>query len=200
MKAFIARRMRRTLNVGLVGASVLAVATLIFASNAISRGFDQLWLARKESFRDIDEVLSARALAFEAKAQQSAWLFDRPQAPTYAEAYTKVVARLTGTYAGMLGDFTALDATIRQAEQEGDHKRAVALSIGNDPGEANHAFNRFETLSRAALDAMTAALASHVDAGLAAVKPLDRVALVATIVIGLLSLLGLRPRVREYVA
>ena len=100
-----------------------------------------------------------------------------------------------------------VDAKIRQLEHQGQTRQAIELCLGKASGLANASgqsngipgeFDQFDRALLATLDINQRAFDASVDQGLATVSALEVKALVAAILIALLSFLGLAPRIREY--
>ena len=83
---FLSRRTRRTLNLALLGATALALVLLLYTQRLFSQEEAALQTV-KASFASVSNLWQARALAFDADAEESRWLMDTPQAPQYEQAY-----------------------------------------------------------------------------------------------------------------
>ena len=93
---FVARRTRRVLNVGLLGATALVVAILAWAITSFSA--QQQALARSE--RDGSDLLIAlstmRILALQSLSDENLYLIERGTVPSYREDFDAVTASITG--------------------------------------------------------------------------------------------------------
>jgi hypothetical protein len=96
------------------------------------------------------------------------------------------------------GIYLNLDKQIRQLQQSGKQADAIALCVGNNPGQSNWAFEQFKEANQKTLDINQAAFDKAVEQGF---KDVDGFEVTTPVVIGaiaLLTLLGLRPRLNEY--
>jgi hypothetical protein len=96
------------------------------------------------------------------------------------------------------GEYFLIDARIRTLENSGDQARAVAVCIGNDPGESNYAFDRFDQATEKTIDINQKEFDRSITEGLRAVDRIGTVnPLIALAIIGL-AFAGIRPRLQEY--
>ena len=197
---FLKRRMRRIINPALLGATVLSVVFLGYASISLLHSSAKLKEAKVDIFPHVSEVWQTLAIVSDAKGRQSSWLFDRALSESYAKAFDENVAQLKkSTRAGHeLGAYLDVDGKIRQLENSGKHSAAVRLSIGNDPGEANYAFNKYTQALRSELDAKQADFDKAIASGLAELNLLGYLAPALALIVAALAALGLMPRINEY--
>lgn len=97
-----------------------------------------------------------------------------------------------------LGVYLDIDQRIRQLQQSGKHKQAIALCVGNNPGESNWAFDQFKDANQKTIDINQATFDKAVDQGFKDVDGFETSTPVVVAAIALLTLLGLRPRLKEY--
>ena len=96
------------------------------------------------------------------------------------------------------GVYLDIDQKIRQLQQSGKHKQAIALCVGNNPGESNWAFDQFKDANQKTIDINQAAFDKAVEQGFKDVEGFETITPVVVVAIALLTLLGLRPRLKEY--
>lgn len=96
------------------------------------------------------------------------------------------------------GVYLNLDKQIRQLQQSGKHADAIALCVGNNPGQSNWAFEQFKQANQKTLDINQAAFDKAVEQGFKDVDGFEVTTPVVVSAIALLTLLGLRPRLNEY--
>jgi hypothetical protein len=96
------------------------------------------------------------------------------------------------------GIYLNLDKQIRQLQQSGKHADAIALCVGNNPGQSNWAFDQFREANQKTLDINQAAFDKAVEQGFKDVDGFEVTTPVVVSAIALLTLLGLRPRLNEY--
>ena len=85
-QVFLSHRTHRMLNPGLLGATALALALMLYTQRLFSQDESTLQTV-KASFAAVINLWQIRALAFDADAEESRWLMDTPQAPQYEQAY-----------------------------------------------------------------------------------------------------------------
>ena len=106
----------------------------------------------------------------------------------------KAAAGIYATFAS----YIAIDGRIRELEATGQHDAAIALCVGTKPGESNHAFALFDKqidrvieINQREFDDLIARAADRLG-------PLPWIIGIASLLAGLLTMLGLRPILSEY--
>ncbi|MGL5062794.1 MAG: hypothetical protein ACRC62_22700 [Microcoleus sp.] len=94
--------------------------------------------------------------------------------------------------------YLAIDAQIRQLETSGQHQAAVALCIGTNSGQSNWAFEEFKKAHTETTDINKAEFDRAIDASFNTLNGFEFKMPVLMGAIALFTLLGLRPRMREY--
>ncbi|OUL20268.1 hypothetical protein BV372_32760 [Nostoc sp. T09] len=97
-----------------------------------------------------------------------------------------------------LGTYVAIDKQIRQLEKSGKHQEAIALGIGNKPGQSDWAFEQFKTTNQKSFDINQAAFDKAIQQGFHDVDSFEMTTSIAVSAIALLTLFGLMPRIKEY--
>ena len=95
-------------------------------------------------------------------------------------------------------EYLRIDGQIRNLERSGHHKEAIALCTGTKPGESNWAFAQFDKALGKTLNINQIAFDHAVKNGFAALAHFDLQMSVCAAAIGVLALLGLMQRIREY--
>jgi hypothetical protein len=98
----------------------------------------------------------------------------------------------------ILGRYLAIDRQIRQLEKSGKSPEAIALLLGNKPGQSNWAFEENKTANQKIFDINQAAFDQAIQQGFEDVNNFEITTPLAMSAIALLSLLGLMPRIKEY--
>jgi hypothetical protein len=93
-----------------------------------------------------------------------------------------------------------IDRKIRQFQQNGNRAAAIALCIGNNPGESNWAFERFDRALDRTLAINQLAFDTAVDKGFKEMEGFEILTPIAMGAIATLTLFGLLPRTKEYTA
>ncbi len=96
------------------------------------------------------------------------------------------------------GEYLKADETIRSLQRGGNHQEAVNFCIGNKPGESNWAFAQFDNALGETLKINQEAFDKAVDSGFKALAHFDVAMSISAVIIGVLTLLGLMQRIREY--
>ena len=239
---FLSRRVHRTLNLPLLAATVLMGAFLLHTLLIFAGVGNDFKIAKEDAFDSIRALWQARAIAYDANADESRWLLDRPLAAGYEKAFQEKAAAIASVPAGQdanavaqsytqghkaegfkgkladelnnvtfpgemdaaaltlrnWGQYVAIDGKIRQLETAGQHDKAVALCIGNDPGESNYAYTQFDDALTKTLDINQKEFDINVkDAG-DKLAPYGKLNPILLLLVVALAFAGLMPRLREY--
>ena len=90
----LARRFRRVVNPGLLAATVCAVAACALGWAALSTQAHQLKVARRDAFDSVVALSQARALSYDANADESRYLLDPGRRGSYEQAFQDTSQRL----------------------------------------------------------------------------------------------------------
>ena len=97
-----------------------------------------------------------------------------------------------------LSNYLKIDQQIRQLQQSGKYREAIALCIGTNPGESNWAFNEFRRTNQKAYDVNDNAFKAAIAQGDQDLAGFEVKSAIAITLIALLTLLGVMPRLKEY--
>jgi hypothetical protein len=215
-QVFLARRMRRTLNLPLLGATALAFVMLFVLVGRFNTARADMKIAKEDAFDSMQVVARIRATSRDAHGDVKRAQLDRAMASKHNEAFARKVAVLrTGdrgvaslfgdatAKAGLLGEPEAVDAmkaaftqyytAVQVLQRERDATAQVRLSA-----EADAAFEDFDATALRVFNVnkdMFDAILEDADRGLRQAEILDPI---CAILIALLGWLGMRPRLREY--
>jgi len=95
-------------------------------------------------------------------------------------------------------DYMLIDARIRKLWAAGSTADAIELCIGDRSDESNAAFDRFDAALQTTLDINRRAFDGEMSATNRSLRNAEAASIVLSIAIALLTWLGLRPRLREY--
>jgi hypothetical protein len=95
-------------------------------------------------------------------------------------------------------DYLAIDKQIRQFASSGKIAEAIALGIGTKPGESDWAFDRYKNIHTQLMDLNKKEFEDNIKLGEEHLDNFEMIASVALGSIAILTLFGLRPRLREY--
>jgi hypothetical protein len=96
--------------------------------------------------------------------------------------------------------YDTIDGTIRRLERGGHHAEAVEKCIGVGARDSNAAFAAFDVALKAVIAINRKQFDATVERGQSSLKMAGVVLPIASLLIALLALLGIRPRLREYAA
>jgi hypothetical protein len=177
----LAVRFRRLVNPALAAATVLAIAFTAVAAARLGAESGQLRMAKQDAFDSIQALSLARAVSYDANADESRYLVDPGLAAQYQQAFlTKSQQIVNVGPVGISGYDAALAADIKAYEQDNAQVRFGGY-LGTEfrnitfPGERQAAvaallsFQRYEKDDRTmrALAAKSLAAAAGYDIGTA---------------------------------
>ena len=154
----VARRTRRIVNLGLVGATMLVVALGAWALVAFDTQQDALVRSQREGSDQLVVLSVARILALRSLSDENLDLIERGTEPTYQQDFADVTARIgeadgttgllataaqladrTGTGAGIdgitgrYGDYLAQHQRVRQLDDAFEYRDAVGVAVTARP-------------------------------------------------------------------
>jgi hypothetical protein len=94
IQLFIYQRMRRILNLHLLGATAIAILFLAYTINAIVSASVNLKVAKEDAFDSIHSLRQARALSYMANADESRYLLDIENKDKHERAFNVKIAKL----------------------------------------------------------------------------------------------------------
>jgi hypothetical protein len=94
IQVFIYQRMRRILNLPLLGATAIAMLFLGYTLNAIVSASVNLKVAKEDAFDSIHSLRQARALSYMANADESRYLLDLENRDKHERAFNAKIAKL----------------------------------------------------------------------------------------------------------
>jgi hypothetical protein len=208
---WVARRFKRTINLGLAAGTVVVVVALLAGVVLLGSVASKINDVEDGPFSVVTAAAQARIAAYDAKANESLTLISRGSGAAFEEAWVAraddvtsqldVVDQIWGETNAQT-DWTAytdVHENIRELDDGGQWEQAVEIAIGTDPQtSSNGTFGTFDdglstTLDQASADA---------DAGLSDVGPVLVIGTVLLLVAGgvsaLLAWWGLSQRLKEY--
>jgi hypothetical protein len=94
LQVYLARRYRRLVNPALAAATLLAVAFTALAATRLSDTADDLTVAKQDAFGSVIALTQARAVSYDANADESRYLVDPARAAQYQQAFLSKSQRL----------------------------------------------------------------------------------------------------------
>lgn len=247
IQIFLYLRMRRILNLPLLGASTIAILFLGYTMNSIVSATVNLKIAKADAFDSIHNLRQARTLSYMANADESRYLLDTADSDKHDRAFKEKIDKLitippskslqdivssiprsagvqkfelsgfTGFYAEelknitfkgelaetvdtltKLDDYLKIDAEIRRLYRSSKVAEAIALCTGNQQGQSNWAFDRYQAANEKVRLINEAVFKEKIEAGTNNLKNFEMIAYMSIGSIAILTLFGLRPRLAEY--
>jgi hypothetical protein len=227
LQLFLFRRTRRVMNPPIVIATILAFAFTADLVHGFGAAREDLRVAKEDAFESIHVLWRARAVAYDAKGDESRYLLDRAMAAMNEAAFVGHVADLTrspeqevpdhGLFADELHNITFdgerdaalemtrsfrrywnIDRQVRRLEASGQHDRAVQLSIGSGEDEAIVAFDRFDRALVRVEQINRTEFDRVIDDGDGMLRRAEIMDPAFAILIAVLTWFGLRARIKEY--
>ncbi|GIG61777.1 hypothetical protein Lfu02_61490 [Longispora fulva] len=154
---YVGRRFRRTLNPALAAATLAAIVLVAMGVNLFATEGTHLRLAKEDAFDSVLALTQARAVSYDANADESRYLLDPERAARYEQSFFDRTQEIAGVY-GTLGTYD--DHLARALESyEQSHKTNVPITgyLGAElrnvtfPGEraaADTAVSRYQVYQR----------------------------------------------------
>ena len=243
IQLFLYQRMRRILNLPLLGATAIAVIFLGYTSVAFVGATNNLKVAKVDAFDSLNALRKMRSLSYRANADESRYLLDRSNSARHEQSFNDKVNKiltipdqkisieniianvnqeistpgLTGLFSTGLNnitfvgekaaaidtlkawnDYLKIDKQIRQLATSGKINEAIALCVGTKQGESNWAFERYKDLHTNLMEVNKKEFDKNIELGNDRVANFEIIAAVALSSIAILTLVGVRPRLLEY--
>jgi hypothetical protein len=146
-QVYLARRFRRLLNPALTAATVCAVLACALGWSVLATQSHQLKVARRDAFDSVVALSQARAMSYDANADESRYLLDPGRRGSYEQSFEDTSQRLLtlpqatlGTYdarlASALAAYRADHADLRFTGYYGDEFRNVTFTGERAAAEA----------------------------------------------------------------
>jgi hypothetical protein len=216
-QVFLSRRTRRILNLGLVAATVLVVALSVWAANAFTSGQRALAAAQEEGSDHFLVLSAARILTLRSMSDENLDLIERGTASTYLDDFGESIASIGDNDEGLLGwagdivdrtgmdvglgtildrhdAYLALHEEVRALERQARYVDAVDLAVGAEAAAAATLDDAYEASIASAHGRLESAAADARHA----LRGLTTTMAVVAALAGLVAVLGLDRRIREY--
>ena len=124
LQVSLARRYRRVLNPALAAATLLAVVLTAVAASRLSSAWDDLTVAKQDAFGSIIALTQARAVSYDANADESRYLVDPARAAQYQQAFLSKSQQLANVGPVALSGYdAALAADIKAYQRDNSDVR-----------------------------------------------------------------------------
>ena len=94
IQIFLYQRMRRILNLPLLGATAIAIAFLGYTISSFVGATSNLKIAKEDAFNSLHALRQMRSLSYAANADESRYLLDRSDAPKHERSFNDKVAKI----------------------------------------------------------------------------------------------------------
>ena len=202
---WLARRFRRTFNVGLAVATGVALLSLVVGLVGLGLLGSSLGNLKAGAFADVNAGATARIEAYDAKSNESLTLVARGSGSAFEEAWRASADQVGQLLTGLRGDlatpwraYADVHTEIRALDDGGRWDQAVRLATTADPGGANARFAGFDQQASAAVDAVAAETSSGLRGARVWLVLGAVLSAAAGIAVSLLSRRGVAVRLREY--
>jgi hypothetical protein len=119
LQVFLARRYRRVVNPALAAATLLAVVFTAVAATRLSGASDDLTVAKQDAFDSIVALTQARAVSYDANADESRYLVDPARAGQYQQAFLSKSQQLADVGPVAISGYdAALAADVKAYQQD----------------------------------------------------------------------------------
>lgn len=114
---YLSRRFQRTLNASMLAATVCTLLAVLLGAQLLSATGENLHGARRDAFDSVVALSRARAIAYDANADESRYLLDPQRRDRYAQSFLTKSQELYGIQGATLDTYDAqLAATWREYE------------------------------------------------------------------------------------
>ncbi|MFJ5974673.1 hypothetical protein [Streptomyces sp. NPDC093060] len=117
----LAHSFRRILNPGVLAATVCTLLAVILGTQMLSASADHLRVARRDAFDSVVALSRARAVAYDANADESRYLLDPQRREQYEDAFLAKSQQLYGLRGATLSTYDSELATTWQAYETDHH-------------------------------------------------------------------------------
>ena len=93
-QVFLSRRTNRVFSLPLLGATGVTLLFLLFTSGKLGAASHDLKAAKEDAFDSVYALWHARAVAFDANADESRWLIDRANAANYQNGFFQEAGKI----------------------------------------------------------------------------------------------------------
>ena len=118
---YLSRRFQRTLNTGMLAATACALLAVLLGTQLLSATAENLRGARRDAFDSVVALSRARAIAYDANADESRYLLDPRRRDRYAGSFLAKSQELYGLQGATLSTYDARLAATWQAYRTDHH-------------------------------------------------------------------------------
>ena len=215
VQGYLNKKMRRIVNPALALATLLTLGFMLYTVGTLAAERSDLRIAKEDAFESIHALWRAKAVGYDANADESRYLLDPKHASQYEEAFSRKANTLRSDYLveelnnitftgereaatramAYWDKYIEIDRKIRDLETHGKHAEAIALCLGT---ESNWAFAQFDKAIDDTLKINQDQFDAAVAEGFSTLSHFEIKAGIFAVAIAVLALFGLFQRIREY--
>ena len=113
IQIFLYRRMRRMLNLPLLGATIVAIIFLSYTLSSFVSATNNLKVAKADAFDSLRALRQMRSLSYKANADESRYLLDRSNAIVHEQAFNDKITKIL-----MIPANQSIDSILANAQQK----------------------------------------------------------------------------------
>ncbi len=214
LQIFLNYKMKRLLNPMLLAASGITLIFLGYIMVSLQISFSDIKFAKEDAFTSVRELGKARISAYIARTDQSRYLLDKGNAEQHEKAFFDKIATIKRILEEQLNNSTSpgqkesvlkslrryedIDKQIRQLEKSGKHSEAIALCTGSQILQSNGSFKEFIKDQETILNYYQDQFKNKIKEGEEKLNNFEITVPLMMFIVGGLTLLGLKPRIKEY--
>jgi hypothetical protein len=211
---FLLQRMRRIVNPGLLGATLVALVLTVAALSTFGGVRSDLEGTKQDAFDARLALVSARATAYDANSDRSRALIDAFYAGQYQSAFAARSTQIAGSAFGAavlpgaqdavqaartaFQTYQADDRTLLGLVAAGKGDAAIAYATSVSHGSSGYDFQRFDAALQTGVNIDQGYLTAYVAESDSRLSPWTWLPPVAAVLIAALAVAGVWPRLREY--
>lgn len=223
---YIYKKTNRILNVGLLLATLLFLISTAYSIYSLTSIKAALYEAKQDSFDSIHCLWNAKDAAYNSKTLESLYLLHHKTGITQTIDTMNFNTLSSSLYnenskSGYLTDnlnnttfsnqeslketiiqnwetYITIDKQIHTLEDENDHNNAVALCIGTSQGQSEYAFKNFNESLDNIIDINQTNFNNYISSAYKILNIFPIIIIIFTILMFIFVILGLKPRIDEY--
>jgi hypothetical protein len=224
---YLFRKTHRIFNVGLLIATILFSANLIYTVLSINSVKENLYVAKEDAFDSLNALWSARAEAYNVNALESLYLLhnktgivqtadtinfeladsrmvsDAEDSKGYLiEALNNAVfhgeATIVKNAIQQWSKYVEVDKAMRNLEYDSRHQDAVALNVGDSQGQSDYEFEKFDAALEEAIKINSTEFEASITSAYKSLNAFPYIITAFFLLIIAACILGMKSRISEY--
>lgn len=230
---YLFKQTHRVFNIGLLAATILFSANLIYSTSSLNSIKGDLYTAKHDAFDSLNALWNAKAIAYNAKALESLYLLHNGTGIVQTADtinFNLSAAKLcsdtnnalsSGKFEGYLKDvlnnitfkgeesaattavqqwvkYVEIDKQIRNLEYDSKHAEAIALNVGENEGQSNYIFTKFDAALTDIININTTNFEANINSAIKKLNIFPYITTAFLVFIISSCILGMRARIEEY--